>query len=142
MKKIFKVLMATIVMLGLVGCSQKSKDKLLSEAESLEWKDIAIAIAQNPVAAKEKYEGKICILTGYIGDIYDADYVELNWYQGDWMDVKLDQEIKLRATSSLRMDLNDEEVINLRTGDEVIVVGVISEISTGTAWLENGYIVD
>lgn len=143
MKRFLKLIMCFAVLCAfLAGCSQKNKEALLKEAETVEWKDVSMDIALNQVAAKEKYEGMIVKFTGYIGEIYDEDYVELNWYEGSWMDQNIDHDIKLRATTPLRMDLNDEDVSKLLSGDKVTVVGVLSEISTGTAHLENAYLVE
>ena len=139
MKK--SILLIIYVMFLLVGCgSGKNKEQLIKEADKLSWKTISIEKAQNIVAAKEKYNGKICIFEGYIGDIFDEDYIELNWYEGSWMNQDTDID-KLTETDSLRMDLDDEDAKKVHTGDKVKVVGIIDMDSMSTEF-NNAFIIE
>lgn len=141
MKKI--LVLITIMAISLFGCeNQKAKSELLENAEKLEWKDISIEIAQNQVAAKDKYEGLTCIFEGYIGEIYSEDYIELNWYEGFWGDQLIDEDIKLYATSPLRMDLDNEDAKTVLSGDEVTVVGILHNVGVNRTELINAYIVE
>ena len=125
----------------LLGCTgQISKEKMLDGAVELSWKDICFEKAENTVAAKEKYNGKICIFEGYIGEIYDEDYIELNWYEGDWMEQNVDSDNKLIITSPLRMDLDDEDAKKVKKGDKVKVVGKI-KMDMETEFL-NAYVLE
>lgn len=139
----------TLCFIFFVGCINRnstgekySKEQLLKEAIKMEWKDISLEIAKNPVLAKDKYEGEKCILKGYIGEIFDADYIELNWYTGYWGDQNIESDYLLDATSALRMDLDDEDAKTVLKNDEVTVVGILSSIQVNGTELTNAYLIN
>lgn len=146
LKKYTYIILCIIIF---VGCSKNtneeiyySKEQLLDEAIEMDYKEISLDIAKNPVMAQDKYEGKKCIFKGYIGNIFDADYIELNWYSGYWADQDVDEDYLLDATSSLRMDLDDEDAKTVLKGDIVTVVGILSIGETSDANLLNAYLID
>lgn len=147
-KSIIFTVIAVALMLSMTACggSKMTKDEMLKDAVELEWKTVALEVSKNQVAAEQKYQGTICKMTGYIGRIYDADYIELEWYSDDdppvfeegWGD---ETEMFL-AKSALRMDLEDEDAAKVLKGDAVTVVGRLDSIMVNGTHLNNAFLVE
>lgn len=98
----------------------KSKDQMQDDAVTLSLDTIASMNRENDARFSEKYNGKACIISGYIDDI-----------SGDHAVFQSDTYVSINF-------VNEEDLLSLNKGDFVTVIGIIDS-NSGVTFLENAY---
>lgn len=116
MKKLIELLMVLLLGVSLCACTTMSKEDMISEATTLLRRDVINDMEENFVNAKEKYNGMVAIFNDVtVNDIsskgFSSDYIMTFDY----------------GFTTLGMDirLSKDDIMKLKEGDEVNVVGII-----------------
>ena len=103
--------------LGLAGCGNTglgsgklSQEKMLEQAEELDLEAFHSLNNKNEAKAKQEYDGKIFVCTAYVGDISTTD-------------VEIGQVILGEFCNTLKVELPEEELASLSSGQEITVCG-------------------
>ena len=98
----------------------KTRDELQDDAVTLSLDTIASMNRENEARFSESYNGKACIISGYISDI-----------SGDHAVFQSDTYVSINF-------VNKEDLLSLNKGDFVTVIGIIDS-DRGFTFLENAY---
>ena len=157
MKKVFILMLALIMVLGIVGCSSApaeeatstpqpteeatqtpeateevktalSYEEMLENAESIELSDIYAAADDNALRAEQEYVGNIYRFGAFISEINKEYFTTPNFVNYGY--------------SSIIQLADNEDLINLSTDNTYEVVGTISSIDNTTVIFENAYVID
>ena len=112
MKKTLAILLSIIIILSLASCGQgQNREKILSSATELNWKEVNAQYLANEARAKNEYDGKIVKWTAKIYDI-DTDSVCManETYNG----------LPLNA---IDVCLSNEDLVKLEKYKEITIVG-------------------
>ena len=112
MKKTLAILLSIIIILSLASCGQgQNREKNLSSATELNWKEVNAQYLANEARAKNEYDGKIVKWTAKIYDI-DTDSVRManETYNG----------LPLNA---IDVCLSNEDLVKLEKYKEITIVG-------------------
>lgn len=116
MKKLIALLMVLVLGVSLCACTTMSKEDMISEAKTLLRRDVINDMEENFVNAKEKYNGMVARFNDVtVNDItskgFSSDYIKTFDY----------------GFTTLGMDvkLSKDDIMKLKEGQEVSVVGII-----------------
>ncbi len=116
MKKLIALLMVLLLGVSLCACTTMSKEDMISQATTLLRRDVINDMEENFVNAKEKYNGMVAIFNDVtVNDIsskgFSSDYIKTFDYGF--------------TTLSMDIRLSKDDIMKLKEGDEVNVVGII-----------------
>ncbi|MBE7015621.1 MAG: hypothetical protein E7417_02225 [Ruminococcaceae bacterium] len=112
MKKIFSLLLASMMIFSLCACGQPTKENLLMEAENVSASDIQNDSINNIVQAKQKYCNKTLLLSGCVRNIKE-NHIELaQAYSTNYI---------------IDVYLSTDELATLKRGQSITVVGITTD---------------
>lgn len=111
--KVLNIILIVVLFMGLTGCSisqKKDVNKMIDEAEILDWDSVQTTITNNKAKA-EDYENKLYIYTAKVFSI-EEDYCGLNY------------------DNTINAYLDKETLKTLEKGDVITVVGELVDTTT------------
>ena len=132
MKKLIALLMVLVLGVSLCACTTMSKEDMISEAKTLLRRDVITDMSENFVNAKEKYNGMVARFNDVtVNDIstkgFSSDYIKTFDYGF--------------TTLSIDVRLSKDDIMQLKEGDEVNVVGIIKVDYDNHITLKNAHII-
>ena len=132
MKKLIALLLVLVMGISLCACTTMSKEDMKAEATTLLRRDVINDLNENFVSAKEKYNGMVVIFYDLtVTDIYN------NGFSSDY--IKTFDYGFTTLTIDVRLSKND--VLKLKVGEEVSVVGILKVNYDTRITLKDAYII-